>query len=171
MLEIEARVGRHQRVEGPAHALDAALETVLRVGVLERLSNMDVQLASFEPKKTIAQGPFKIVTMDLLVRGLYYPEFIKFLDSLEHGDRVIRIEKIRVERLQRELSMSCTIRGLVKGSAKKPTKAEIAASKKAEVAAAKQAAAYRKLHGSGPDARRGGAPGADGGDGTGKRGR
>jgi len=67
-------------------------------------------------------------------RGGSYREFADFVDRLEHGERLVRVEKLRMEKQQTAISLTCLIRGLVKSNAKpsstpagKPTGAPAAA--------------------------------------------
>jgi len=87
--------------------------------VLGNLAHTSVQLISFEPKKTESKGPFKIIEMELIVRGQVYSEFIDFIDRLERGPRLVRLERVRVEKQQNNISLTCTVRGMVKPSATK----------------------------------------------------
>jgi hypothetical protein len=81
--------------------------------VLERLGDA-VVLMSVEPNPPVAQGPFSVVDIDVKVRSNSYQSLLDLVHRLEHGDRALRIEELRLERQQTEILMSCVIRGLVK---------------------------------------------------------
>jgi len=102
--------------------------------VLEKLRCTKATLISLEPHKPLPKGVFTVVEMELVARGGSYREFADFVDRLEHGERLVRVEKLRMEKQQTAISMTCLIRGLVKSNAKpsstpagKPTGAPAAA--------------------------------------------
>ena len=75
------------------------------------------QLLSIEPRKPINKGPFKVMDMELSAQGPSYTEFTNFIHALERGDRLVRVERCRIERQRGEVSLTCSIRGLVKPGA------------------------------------------------------
>jgi hypothetical protein len=87
--------------------------------VLTLLAHSSATLISLEPKSVEARGPFQVVQMELVARGTSYREFVDFMDRLEHGERLMRVEKLRLEKHQTTMYMTCIIRGLVKTSAGK----------------------------------------------------
>ena len=102
--------------------------------VLEKLRCTKATLISLEPNKPLPKGVFTVVEMELVARGGSYREFADFVDRLEHGERLVRVEKLRMEKQQTAISLTCLIRGLVKSNAKpsstpagKPTGAPAAA--------------------------------------------
>ena len=102
--------------------------------VLEKLRCTKATLISLEPHKPLPKGVFTVVEMELVARGGSYREFADFVDRLEHGERLVRVEKLRMEKQQTAISLTCLIRGLVKPNAKpsstpagKPTGAPAAA--------------------------------------------
>ena len=87
--------------------------------VLEKLSHTSAQLIALEPRSTSSRSVFKIIQMEVVAKGKSYEEFVDFIDRLEHGERIVRIEGVRVEKQQDNISLTCTIMGLVKPSALK----------------------------------------------------
>lgn len=86
--------------------------------VLEKLRCTTATLISLEPHKPLPKGVFTVLEMELVAKGSSYLEFADFVDRLERGERLVRIEKIRIEKQQTSISLTCLIRGLVKNSAK-----------------------------------------------------
>ena len=92
--------------------------------VLEKLRCTTATLISLEPHKPLAKGVFTVLEMELVAKGSSYREFADFVDRLEHGERLVRIEKLRMEKQQTSISLTCLIRGLVKASARPAAPAE-----------------------------------------------
>ncbi len=90
--------------------------------VLSLLSYSNATLISIEPKAVEPKGAFQVVQMELVARGSSYREFVDFIDRLEHGERLMRVEKVRVEKHQTSMYLTCMIRGLVKSSAASESK-------------------------------------------------
>ena len=97
--------------------------------VLERLRCTTATLISLEPRKPLSKGVFTVLEMELVAKGDSYLEFADFIDRVEHGERIIRVEKLRLEKQQASIYLTCLIRGLVKGgkSASKPAAARLKA--------------------------------------------
>jgi len=91
--------------------------------VLSLLAYSSATLVSIEPKAVEPKGAFQVVQMELVARGSSYREFVDFIDRLEHGERLMRVEKVRVEKHQTAMYVTCVVRGLVKSSASADTKA------------------------------------------------
>ncbi len=85
--------------------------------VLSKLAYTSVTLISIEPKKTKGASVFKIIEMELVARGTHFDEMVDFIDRIEHGERLMRVERVRIERMQDTISMTCTLKGLVKPGA------------------------------------------------------
>jgi hypothetical protein len=85
--------------------------------LLDNLSHTNLHLASLEPRKSTGKGPFKIIEMEMLVRGQLFAEIVDFIDRLERGPRLLRLERMRVEKQKNSISFSCTLKGMVKPSA------------------------------------------------------
>lgn len=83
--------------------------------VLERLRCTTATLISLEPRKPLSKGVFTVLEMELVAKGDSYREFADFIDRIEHGERIVRVEKLRLEKQQTSIYLTCLIRGLVKG--------------------------------------------------------
>jgi hypothetical protein len=88
--------------------------------VLDMLRATTAMLVSLEPRKSVAKGPFSVIEMELVAKGTSYNEFADFVERLERGPRIVRLEKLRMERQQGTIYVTYIIKGLVKPSAKKP---------------------------------------------------
>ena len=95
--------------------------------VLGKLRCTTATLISLEPHKPLAKGVFTVLEMELVAKGSSYREFADFIDRLERGERLVRVEKLRLEKQQTSISLTCLIRGLVKASAR-PAPAKAATS-------------------------------------------
>lgn len=83
--------------------------------VLEHLRCTTATLIALEPRKPLAKGVFTVLEMELVAKGDSYREFADFIDRIEHGERIVRVEKLRLEKQQTSIYLTCLIRGLVKG--------------------------------------------------------
>jgi len=85
--------------------------------VLEKLRCTTATLISIEPRKPITKGPFTVLEMEVVVKGRSYQEFADFVDRIERGERIVRVDKLRMERQQSSIYLTCIIKGLVKAAA------------------------------------------------------
>jgi hypothetical protein len=86
--------------------------------VLERFRTTSATLISLEPKSTTQKPPFDVLEMELVAKGTNYADFVDFIDRLEHGERLVRIEKLRIERQQTSVYVTLIIKGLVRAGGK-----------------------------------------------------
>ena len=84
--------------------------------VLETLRCTSATLISLEPKAPQQKAPFTILDMELVARGTSFTEFADFASRLEHGERCVRIERVKVERQQTSMFLTMVIRGLVRAT-------------------------------------------------------
>ena len=82
--------------------------------VLAQLDASGAQLASMEPRGVESAGGFKLVEMEINAKSTDYAVLVDFVDRLEHGARLVRIEKLAIERQPRSLLLTCTLKGLVR---------------------------------------------------------
>ena len=91
--------------------------------VLATLRCTSATLISLEPKAPQQKQPFTVLDMELVARGTSFTEFADFANRLEHGERCVRIEKVKVERQQSSMYVTMVIRGLVRSTPdEKPAK-------------------------------------------------
>jgi len=88
---------------------------MLQAYVRRSVEASGAQLRSFANKKTEPKGVFQVVELDMDVVGTY-SELVHLVDLLEHGDKVLRLEKLKLERTKTSILMECTLNGLVKPS-------------------------------------------------------
>src|SRR5262245_43548869 len=89
--------------------------------VLERFRSTSATLISLEPKATTQKPPFDVLEMELVAKGTNYADFVDFIDRLEHGERLVRIEKLRIERQQTSVYVTLIIKGLVRAGGRVAT--------------------------------------------------
>ena len=90
--------------------------------VLELLEDTGASLYAFEAMKTESRDGFKVVEMEVLVKSPEYAVLVDFVDRLEHGERLVRLEGVVVERQPQSLMLTVGLRGLVKPSRKSSSK-------------------------------------------------
>ena len=82
--------------------------------VLAELEAAGVQLASVEPRGVKSQDGFKLVEMEINARSAEYAALVDFVDRIEHGQRLVRIEKLALVRQPDNLLLTCVLKGLVR---------------------------------------------------------
>lgn len=83
--------------------------------VLDALTRSGARMRTLEPKKTEAKGVFRVLELELNCTGTY-AQLVDFIDRLERGERVVRVERLRIERRQRDINLELVVKGLVKGA-------------------------------------------------------
>ncbi len=68
-------------------------------------------------KKTEAKGPFKIIELELTAYGTF-SELADFVDRLERGDKVVRLEKCRLQATKTQIILDCVLNALVRPKGK-----------------------------------------------------
>jgi Tfp pilus assembly protein PilO len=66
-----------------------------RQHIIERLLTTDLKLVSLEPGKKQVLGPYQLVVLRLELQGSYQ-ELDRFLEWIEHADRLLRIDGLSV---------------------------------------------------------------------------
>lgn len=85
--------------------------------VLEKLGlTKEVRLLNLEPRPTTGKGVYKFIEMEIVARSRSYSDFATFIHHLERGERVVRIDRIRIELAQGSLTLTATIKGLCRPS-------------------------------------------------------
>ncbi|HTE06869.1 MAG TPA: hypothetical protein VK824_11785, partial [Planctomycetota bacterium] len=87
--------------------------------VMAQLEHSTAILVAIEPKTVESKGPFQVLEIELTARGSSYREFVDFIARIEHGERLMRIEKMRLEKHQTSMYLTCMIKGIVKSTAVK----------------------------------------------------
>ncbi len=88
--------------------------------VLKNLTDTEVRLLNLEPRQTSGKGVYKFVEMELVARGVSYSDFATVIHRLERGERIMRIERIRLERQRQYITLTCTLKGLCRPSLTAP---------------------------------------------------
>jgi hypothetical protein len=81
--------------------------------LLEKLEKSGATLHAMDPKQTTSAGPFKVVDFDLTAQGTY-EQLCDFIDRVERGERLVRLDRVFLQRMRNTINLECTIKGLVK---------------------------------------------------------
>ena len=95
------------------HLFTDADPVTLQDYVLDKLKRSGARLRTVVPKKTEAKGPFKVAELDLDATGSF-SQLVDLVDRLEHGDKIVRLERVRFQRSKTTIMLECTVTGLVK---------------------------------------------------------
>jgi Tfp pilus assembly protein PilO len=85
--------------------------------VLNELEASGARLRSLEPKKTESKGNFKVLELSVDATGTY-SQLVDFIDRLEHGRRVVRMTRMRLERRKDIIVLECVLNALVRPASK-----------------------------------------------------
>lgn len=102
--QSESYVGRLPKGEDPGNWQDYVSGHIEAAGVT---------LRKLEPRKTLSSGPFRVVVLEVTVDGLY-PQLVDLLDRLDRGERVVRFDRLALERRSACLGLRFQVLGLVK---------------------------------------------------------
>jgi len=80
------------------------------LGILEQAG---AELVQITPRPSTGYGSFRLVNFEIRARG-GYQELTDFVDRLERGPRLIRLEKMRLETSSPGLSLQLEVKGLVR---------------------------------------------------------
>ena len=81
--------------------------------VLGHLEASGATIRGTSPKKTEPRGVFKVVELELEATGTF-AQLVDLVDRLEHGPKVLRLERLRLERNKTAIFLTCTVNGLAK---------------------------------------------------------
>lgn len=82
--------------------------------VLAKVDAAGVRLSTFEPSRADKRGPYVIMNLRIAVQSQSYEQLADFLDRLEHGERLVRVEQMIIDQTASALLLTLTLRGLAK---------------------------------------------------------
>ncbi len=80
--------------------------------VLDALGRSGAVLSLLEPQPILVTGNFKVIELDVTATGTY-SQLSDFVDRLERGPRLVRIDQISLAQSNGVLTLICRLRGLV----------------------------------------------------------
>jgi Tfp pilus assembly protein PilO len=81
--------------------------------ITQHLDAAGVTMRKIEPRKTLQSGAFRVVVMEVTVDGMY-AELVDFVDRLERGERICRLDRLTFEKRAATLGLRFQFFGLVK---------------------------------------------------------
>ncbi|MCE9638477.1 MAG: type 4a pilus biogenesis protein PilO [Planctomycetes bacterium] len=81
--------------------------------ITQHLEASGVTLRKIEPRKTLQSAGFRVVVVEVTVDGMY-SDLVDFIDRLERGDRICRLDRLAFEKRASTLGLRFQFFGLVK---------------------------------------------------------
>lgn len=81
--------------------------------VLSKVDAAGVRLVSFEPYKADRRGDFQVMRFNINVMSDEYASLADFIDRLEHGERLVRLESLVLTQSSQSMVMTFMMRGMV----------------------------------------------------------
>lgn len=82
--------------------------------VLSKVDAAGVRLINIEPYKADKRGPFQIMRFNINVMSDDYAALTDFVDRLEHGERLVRLETLVLTQSSQSMVLTFMLRGVVK---------------------------------------------------------
>ncbi len=115
-----------KQLEGyESHLFESDDPLLLQDYVLDKVDKSGAMLRGTANKKADPRGVFKVIELDLAATGTY-SQLADLVDRLERGDKVVRLEKCRLQATKTQIILEATVNALVKPA--------LAARKRAEAA-------------------------------------
>lgn len=86
--------------------------------IMEKLDASGARLVAIDPGEATLKFTWKIVRMQVAVQADHYQSLVDFVDRLEHGEHIVRIEQLAIDEMNDGLQLTCTLHALVKPSLK-----------------------------------------------------
>lgn len=100
--------------------------------ITAKLDASGVRLNAIDPGETTAKYTFKIVRMQLSASAVHYQDIVDFVDRVEHGEHIVRIESMMVDETTDGLILTCGLQALVKPGLKVDAKKPAATGRSSE---------------------------------------
>ena len=81
--------------------------------ITARIDASGVTMRKIEPRKTLQSGAFRVILIEVTVEGMY-PQLVDFLDRVERGERLARLDRVSFEKHTGSIGMRFQVLGLVK---------------------------------------------------------
>ncbi len=71
------------------------------------------KMRKLEPRRGLMKGKYRIVLLELEADGMY-DNIVDLIDRLERGERIVRLDRLALEKKPGRVSFRCVVMGLVK---------------------------------------------------------
>jgi len=72
-----------------------------------------IRLRKIEPRRGLMKGRYRIIVLEVEVEGMF-PGIVEMVDRLERGKRIVRMDRLQLEKRADRLSFRFTLMGLAK---------------------------------------------------------
>ena len=81
--------------------------------VMSCVGDTGAKLRKLEPRKGMQRGKYRIVVMEVEADGSY-EAVVKLIDRLEKGERIVRLDRLSIEKKVSSIGFRCVLMGLVR---------------------------------------------------------
>ena len=81
--------------------------------IMTKVRAAGAKLRKLEPRKSLMRGKYRIVVIEVEAEGMF-EDVTEFIDRLERGERIVRLDRISLERRAGSLGFHCVVMGLNK---------------------------------------------------------
>lgn len=81
--------------------------------VMSCVGDTGAKLRKLEPRKGMQRGKYRVVVMEIEADGSY-ESVVKLIDRLEKGERLVRLDRLSLEKKVASIGFRCVLMGLVR---------------------------------------------------------
>lgn len=77
------------------------------------IGDAGAKLRKLEPRRGLMKGKYRIIVLEIEAEGMF-PQIVDFVDRLERGERIVRLDRLQLEKRADRLSFRFVLMGLAK---------------------------------------------------------
>ena len=87
--------------------------------IVEKLDLSGATLRKLEPRKSVRKARYRFIYVEVECEGMF-PQVLDFLDRLERGHRLVRFDRLTLEKRKTTIAFRGVVMGLVRSGGNKP---------------------------------------------------
>ena len=81
--------------------------------VMAKVAAAGIKLRKIEPRRGLMKGKYRIIILEVEADGMF-PQVVDFMDRLERGERIVRLDRLQLEKRADRTSFRFVLMGLAK---------------------------------------------------------
>ncbi|MDJ0521928.1 MAG: type 4a pilus biogenesis protein PilO [Planctomycetota bacterium] len=81
--------------------------------VMQRVDEAGAKLRKIEPRRGLMKGKYRIIVLEIEAEGMF-EQIVDFVDRLERGERIVRLDRLQLEKRADRMSFRFVLMGLAK---------------------------------------------------------